>query len=530
MLRASTAHLEAGRFDEAALGLETLLASKLPHYRRLAHLQRAEIAARRGDRDEALAHIDGAVEGPIGRWYRARVRAVRLAGLSLRGFLRASAGDTAGAREDIAAVLGAPEAEPAQTARALLGEAMLLDRAGDRAGLRALLDRSRPLLLQSCPQRERALVRAYEAMLDAGGASGYRRQAERGAPADDRAGVADWVACYAPSAAPFVRASSREPAGGAAAEPPVVEEPSAEAQRLVAASRPSGLSWRTSLARTVWAVLWVVGAVGILLAWGELRGPDHPIRRAESFAIALALVAALIAWSGRGTPRTRAEARRLHAAGRAFARGDLESASQGFDFVPRAALHRTHAAHYQAEIALAKGDAGAALAACDRAFAAFAEAQNDGKVRRPAQGVGAAGADYPRILASQRALALAMLGRHDEAAAELAWSNGLLWEVLRLRVGVVKPLHEQDYAAATRMFEARDPAMWMAARDEVLGDLVRFVARPTARSEAEAARLRGELRRDALLTRWLAAMAPALEAAFDEAANEAGGAGEPATS
>jgi hypothetical protein len=180
-------------------------------------------------------------------------------------------------------------------------------------------------------------------------------------------------------------------------------------------------------------------------------------------------------------------------------------------------MHRAHAAHYQAEIAFSRGDAEGALAACDRALAALAAAQGDRKPLRPPPSPPAW--DYVRAVASQRALSLAMLGRHDEALAELDWANGMPTELPGLRVGLVKPLREQQYATAARLFDARDPALLLPIRDELLGDLVRFVARPAARSEHEAARLRAELLRDPGLSRWLAATAPGLEAAFEKAAD-----------
>lgn len=530
-LQASIAQLEAGRFDEAERGLDGVIASRLPQYRRAAQLQRAEIAARRGDRDEALARVELAIAGPVGRMSRAGVRVVVLAARGLRAFLRASAGDTAGAREDIAAVLAEREAEPRVTARAILAEALILDRGGDRAGLRDLLERSRPLLLQACPQRERALVKAYEAMLDAGSASVYRKQAAQAAAPDDHAAVADWVARYAPGAAPFVRGSSADPAGPvgrggpvATVEPeaPAVEEPSADARRRVAAARPSKMAARTSMKS---AALWTASSLLFAGIWMFAVVEGQSLGAWAVYGFPAAALVAWVALGFRNGRRQRADARRLRAAVHAYGSGDLERASEGFAFVPRAPLHRTQAANFEAEIALSRGEPERALAACDRALAALVEA-HQGKLAPPAPPPAGTRAtwDYPRVLATQRAVALAALGRHDEALAELAWANGLPTELPRLHVRLIKRLRAQHYATAARLLEAREPGLLPSAREEVLFELVRFVGRPAARSEGEAARLRAEMRRIVDLPRWLEMMAPGLDAAFEAAAQGAAGA------
>jgi hypothetical protein len=182
------------------------------------------------------------------------------------------------------------------------------------------------------------------------------------------------------------------------------------------------------------------------------------------------------------------------------------------------------ASHYRAEIALAKGDMSRALGACDAGFSALAEAQGGRALPPPAPANGPVSWDFPRILAAQRAFALAALGRDDEALAELAWANGFPTDLPRLRVRWVKRLRSGDWDAAAHFVEAWDPALVLSAREEVLVDLLRFVARPGTRSEPEAARLRAETRRLGDMPQWLEAVAPGLVAAFERTAREIQGA------
>src|SRR6185437_3408524 len=201
-LQASTEHLDAGRYEEAVRAVDGLAKSRLPQFRRACHAQQAEIAARRGDRTEATAQADQAATEPVGRWHRGAQLGVVRAARGLRAFLRASTGDESGARADVETLRADPDAAPAHLARAALAEALLLDRAGDRAGLGALLLRHRALILGAAPLRERALLRAYEAMLEAGATSVYRQPGDREPVGEGAAQIAAWVAFYAPGAAP----------------------------------------------------------------------------------------------------------------------------------------------------------------------------------------------------------------------------------------------------------------------------------------------------------------------------------------
>jgi hypothetical protein len=502
----AAAHLEALRFDEAEQAVAPVLKSRLGAFRRPGHLQHAEIAARRGDRDAALARIAPAIEEPVGRLFAGRERRVIVNARALRAFLRASAGDEAGAREDIAAVRAAEDVEPTLLARAALAEAMLLDRKGDRAALREIVDRSRALWLSACPRHERALARAYEAMLDAGAAPVYRQKASLGGEASADDAVAAWVAKMAPNAAPFVRTPPR--GEGAARGAVDAGAPSDEARRKIEAARPVLASKQSTRTFLIW-----VGLILLFLFLWQVK-VDWVVP-----ALTLLATGGIAVWIVRARLRHRADERRLRAGIRAYGAGDLDRAAAELAFEPKAALQRAQAAHFRADIAIVRGAMGEALAETDRALAALAEAQG-GRVAPPSPPAadGTVAWDYPRALASQRSLALAALGRADEARAEIAAANGFPNALAPLRVKLVEKLRVHDFEAAARIVERCPDDVLLGARDEVLFDLIRFVARSAARGEAEAARLRAELRRGGSLLAWIDAVAPGLLNAFEAAA------------
>jgi hypothetical protein len=505
-LHASQAHLEAGRFDEAEAPLGATLASRLPHYRRAAQVQRAEIAFRRGDRAEAMARVDEALAAPVTGIFAGGQRSPVASARALSAFLRASSGDEARARADLEAARALPEAEPAAMARAALAEALLLEHGGDRAALRALVDRSRALWSQSCGRPDRALARAYEAMLDAGSAPVYRQQAGRAEGGARVAATADWVARYAPSAAPFVRTAARDATGGEAVSLP---PPTEEATRKVEAARPPFEAKKNNApAVAVWVVLILV----FLSVW-KFTGVSWLLP-----AQTLAGLGGLVAWIVWRARRERAENRRLRAAIRAHGLGDTEAAVTGLATEPRAPWPRVQAAHFRAEIALNEGQMAKALAEVDRAFVAMTEALGTRVVSPAPAADGVPGWDFQRVLSAQRATALAALGRGDEARAELLWANGFPSELPRLRVALIERLAVHDFEGAARLVEGCPEDLSPATRDEVLFDLIRFVARAGARGEGEAETLRREVGRQASLRAWLDAVAPGLWPAFETAA------------
>ncbi|APR87171.1 hypothetical protein A7982_12520 [Minicystis rosea] len=499
--------LEGGRFDEAERILAPVLASRIAQLRCAALVQRAEIALRRGDRDAVILRAEEALAVPPGRIFKNP--SVRLDARSLAGFARASAGDEARARADIEAVRAGREPTAVALARVAIAELVLLDRAGDRQALRDAFERHRSLWLVSCPRRERVLVRAYEAMLDAGSAPIYRQKAAA-SEAQDRVALAEWVASFAPNVAPFVRGTSLDAPESASASPPE-PAPTEAGKRKVEAARPQIPPKKSGSTQSL--LLWMLIIVAFIAVWNV--GSSSLLG-----ALGVMAISALVAWAAVGIRRQRADGRRIKEGIHAYGLGDFERADAVLSFTPKSASQRVHAHHFRADIALCQGRMADALVQVDKAFLALAEAHG-GKVAAPqpvAEGV--VSWDFPRVLTAQRSQALAVLGRHDEARAELAWANGLPSKLPSFRVRLIEILAGHDYEGAARLVETRPVDLAPAARDEALYDLICFVARPSARSEVEAARLRSDLRRTVTLRPWIEAVAPGLVAAFEAAASE----------
>ena len=496
------AYLEAGRYEEAEQALDAPAGSRLPKYRRMAAHMRAEIAARQGLRDEALARVEPAIAGPFGPVFQGGARAAARDARGLRAFLRASAGDEAGAREDIAALRAAEGVEPRLAARAELAAAILLDRAGDRAALREHLDRFRALLFEAAAPHERALLRAYDAMLSAPSTTVYRRKADEAAPDPDDGehAVRRWVATYAPNAAPFAWV-----AGGRQTrmDTSPMADPSKRARRKVASARPTMKVKHTRNGKPLAvSVLLIVAFLGIRqLVDGSRWSP---------IAVAAVVVGGLAGWIYWAIRRQRRDNGPLNASARAIAAGDLDAAAAELATEPRTPALRAHAHHLRAEIATRRGEMSEALAQCDLAFQKLAEAY--GTVAQPAEPApGATIAwDLVRIVTAQRSFALAVLGRDDEARAEIEWARGFPNGLAELRVRLVERLGVHDFEGALAVVEGRERELVLPAREEMLAEILRFAVSPAARGEPEAARIRGELARTPGLERWIEAVAPGL--------------------
>jgi hypothetical protein len=510
--RASNAHVQAGRWAEAEAEAEPVGRSRLPQFRRAYLVHRIWIAARRLDRAEALARADLALAAPPARVLRGWDRSMREAAHALRAFLRASAGDAAGARADLDALAG-PGVNLTVRARAALAEAILHERAGDHAALAACLDRNRAALAEATDPRDRALGRAFRALLESSAASPYRQPAD----ATDRAAaeaLAAWAACYAPSAAPFVRALP-PPLPAASGQ-----SLSAEAPTAAARARLAGLRAQVVRRKTHWPTLAGSGAGGVVITLGYWLAGADPLRHWVPGVLGLLGWLALVFG-----PRARAVNRRLDAAQAAVARGDLEAARAELRLAPESPEspeRRAKVAYQWADLARREAEWAEVVARCDEAFLALAEQSQDHKVPPPppAPAGKAPRWDLQRQLSSLRAPALAALGRTDDAWAEVAWASGFPTGEPVFWVHVLAHLAARDWAGARAAVAARAADTPLAGRAEVLARMVDFVGQPGP-TAADAAQLRAELRWDPGLAAWIERAAPGLEGAFARAADEA---------
>ena len=241
----------------------------LRYIRRVIAVNRAWIALRRGDLERAVALSGEAISRPVQWITRQNERSNILEARGIRALARASLGDAASAEQAIAAILENPLASPAALARAELSRALLLEQAGDRIALGAHLAKNRRLLEHTHP-RERAIVRAYQRMLEAQATSVYRHSAPREPAPRDEPALSDWVAKLAPGAASFVRAEVAHRAGSGE------QEPSAQITPGLAAAVRARFDRKSSAGRGAKVVgLWMLLIVMFLAIW-QFLAPDQP--------------------------------------------------------------------------------------------------------------------------------------------------------------------------------------------------------------------------------------------------------------
>ncbi|MFO0761539.1 MAG: hypothetical protein U0359_33980 [Byssovorax sp.] len=494
---------------------------------RAIRIQRAMIALRRGEIDDAIRHADLAIEAPPSKLAAAVDRVQRQSAVGLRAFLRASRGDRDGARKDIAVVRADEQAPIQALGRAALAEAILLEAGGDRAGLRAHLARERAALLEGTSPRERAIVRAYQRMLNAPKDTVYRQAPPRDPPRGEgeEPPIADWVAKLAPAAAPFVRAPAPRRDQEAV---PALGAPSAEARAAVKrarseAEREGRKAFRQSAARRLGmlgAGAILVGALLATLDYARTVDPHdldevEPARALDMFALVqqiggaiilsgLAVFVAMMVQARRQNRRLLADVPRA-LRGDEAALADLRALSvRGYDLIA-AQAHRT-----LGQIALRRGDLDAALAELDKGL---------GRLSRAASRLAASDLLLPELCAD-RAFILAVRGRSEEAAAELEGLSPAypFLSRARLRVRLIDRIQRGDLDGAARLVDREALDLPLDPRDELLADAVRVAARPEACGAGEVARVKEELKTQADLRRWMDAVAPEVLRAAEMAA------------
>jgi hypothetical protein len=172
---------EGAREEAEQLLLEIAAIAQFHWVRREAQVDRARLALSSGKLEPAEYYLNLALAEPMGIFGRRRSREVIEEARSLRAFVRAAKGDEEAAREDIAEVRkarGKRRGRGSALGMAALAEAIGLERRGDRAGLKVLLDREWNRLEKLTRPRPRAIVEALRQRAhEAEGASVYRQRA-----------------------------------------------------------------------------------------------------------------------------------------------------------------------------------------------------------------------------------------------------------------------------------------------------------------------------------------------------------------
>ncbi|MEJ7732086.1 MAG: hypothetical protein WKG00_23105 [Polyangiaceae bacterium] len=519
------AAVSEGRLADAESLLETAEASRPgPYIARFVDLQRAVVRLRRGRLEQAVERATAALERPIGILQRWSARTHAAEARAIRALASAALDHPDAARADIAVLRADPYALPGSIARAGLAEAVVLERSGDRAALRAHLASKRFVLLEHAAPRERAVVRAYQRMLRVPITTPYREAvpASERHPDNDEPDLGDWVATMAPGAARFVRAGAAPPA-----PQPRAKEVIAPAARIAAEKRFGGGGSGAARVFGLWAVLIVM----FISAW-TLFSPARESHR-DAPAVAPQL------WSGWSwlvpmlflvgvaaayvVLRKRIERRVLEAQG-LLARGDMSGARSAYQGLQRSpfALVAAQGALGVAGLASRSSDFAASLAASELGIA---------KARRTrAARVAASDFQLP-ALHSVHAEALASVGRGEEAEAEMA----IVAETFpvyphlassRYAVSLVDAARRGDVAEAARVASTATDGLALSVRGELLGALAMAARYPQRASAAEIGRLREELRLDAESRRWVQAVGPAVLSAFEAAHGQDDGDGD----
>jgi hypothetical protein len=533
ILAASFRAISLGRLADADAILAFADADGASWSRRIADVQRAIVHLRRGDTELALKRLDAALARPLGRYARENALYQIEAAHALRAFTRASLGDAEGARRDIAAVRARPGVSAESLARASLAEAIVLERTGGRDALRALLDRDKGLLLESCHPRERAIVRAYQRMVRVTTTTAYRAAPPRDEEEHrgDEPLLLDWVARIAPGAAAFVRAPKPH-TGPAGPRVEMLPEGRGGGHRQLLEDRAvtaAVVGKRSNRLRALAAVAGVSAAIVALLAIVAalvevvpeppvIDGVPDPSKLGASlawipflpialFALAIALGAAGFRVSRRVRHASHGERTRLGVARDAIGRGDLDAASaalRGLEVREHDRL-AAHASALQATIAERRCDAEAMLEAASTGLGRLARVTpHDAAMLQPE-------------LVAQRALALTLLDRSAEAAAELtllAERTSPMRERDLFRVRLIGLARAGKLAEAARWIEQESGDLPLGVRDELLADLVRAAAAPDSAGLGEIERLEHELRTEPEIRRWIEWVAPRVLQAF----------------
>lgn len=523
--RAATVGLNAayrlitqGRLAEAeALLQEIESVTKAEWAARLIRIQRALISLKRGDLVGARAALDEAIAVRHDGEFKANSDYQVEGAHAMRAFVLAGLGEGELARADIDWIRALPNASPEALARVAVAEAIVLEKAGDKDGLRSLLDRERVLLFEHSHPRERAIVRAYQRMLKTTTRSVYRERAPETALSVDEPELDDWIERIAPGAAQFVRKGKKKRLADPAQvhlEQRKQQHIQTELQKAIdhshykqpllhGANVPRNTS--SSSQRQGVIIASIVGVIALLAGFSGLSSAFSPTHgsRAPSVSTPLAAVilgAAALGYAAYTTVKRvyRGKFQREHLASRSHNANpeDLEILTSGPDDVVAAQGHMIGALDAEA-----RGNWLVVLEECDKGIARLwvPDSRKRADILFP-------------DLHSLRAFALACMGRYSEAEQSLRWlsTNYPHYERAFFRVRLVELLQSVGPREAAHFVETQAMDLPISVREELLADLARVVGSMDPPGMGEVARLRDELDKIENGKQWIASVCPGL--------------------
>ncbi|MCA9588040.1 MAG: hypothetical protein KC657_22105 [Myxococcales bacterium] len=501
--------LSRGRTKDALAALDAIDArtETSPYVRRAIAMQRALIAMHDGDTDAAKAFATDATQGQA-QWVTrvAEQRAIATAHGLLAVVLAARGEDDASEASSRAAE-SAPDAAPDALARAELARCIRHARAGRLLELASSFEQKGGLMLEHVLPRERALVRALRKMARSRPTSVYREPQRPDDAPPEQTALTGLIASVVPEAARF--AASPRPLAATAdrAAPAVVKRRAlaaiADDRRRAAKATPSRAP-RIALATAIAAAL--VG--GVVVAWPDASG-DVAEGGLGGLQTVLALsVVAVVGIAGVRFTRAVSAAHAIQRLSVPIALRQYDVALPALERAARGGLDQISAmAHLQlGSIALRRARFAEARAAFD---AGIARATRSAVVK-------AASSDLllPQLIAG-RAYALALMGKADEASAELAvldesFPSFAYAATARLRVDLATALVARDLETAATLAATRTPELPLGLHEDLLADVSTAIAHPprTDADRDERERVARELRDDEEVAAFVEAILP----------------------
>lgn len=481
--------------------------------RRAITIQRAIMALRDGDLEEAKQRCDEAIHSPTSWLTRQHEEVQHVSTHGLRALVLAAQGASDAALAEARLVREHPTPSADALARAELGVALTVQRAGERDALRRHLAAHRHLLQNHTAPRERAIYRGLERMLQTKGQSVYRKPAEADAPPPD-----DWIAKVVPEIADFVRQrDDAEPVPEGPTEVPLEglpeEQRKREAERFDA-TKPSRKEIQQRQKRPA-LVLWIVLVVlvaAILLLLSDGGGPD--VRDLEMGQVTLLLAvlfqAMIVSAIVIAVRRQDQLGRRLVSAMARRARGEHEAAATELTALAEQPGPNTAAAAHQelASMALREGDLNRALHHVDLGLGRLSAHQR------------AIGSDIlvPSLLA-ERAVLLAAQGQRDPGRAALTvvferHPSFPYADRAKRRLALYDAAHRGDVETLARLARATTET-GLGDREELLLDLARATLSPGSMRPGERERLADAVEDPGLDRTWVERLAPEVLRAFE---------------